>query len=109
LLADTDSGVMIWNWMNQTWRTAWSRPDDQPLNETTIFQDKLYVTAGGRLYLQKGAGWERIKLPDSGGAYLTALTVYFPDTIWVLDSARNRLYASDDGESWTVTQINIGE
>jgi uncharacterized membrane protein len=107
LLADTDSGVMIWNWMNQTWRTAWSRPDDQPLDETTIFQDKLYVTAGGRLYLQKGAGWERIKLPDSGGAYLTALTVYFPDAIWVLDSARNRLYTSDDGESWTVTQINI--
>jgi hypothetical protein len=109
LLAISAEGVWTWNYAGETWRESLPLPDGETITQLHVFQGKLYAVAGGWLYRQLGAGWARIELPESDGAHITAVTQKFPDDFWALDAAKSRLWHTNDGETWALVPVEVGE
>ncbi len=107
LLAVTATGVLRWDRSDREWADFMSLPEGRMINSTQIFDDDLFVTAGGRLYRRNGDDWGRITPPGSDGAVFVGFAEDYPDRLWVLDGARWRLWYTDDGQVWE--RVSIGE
>jgi hypothetical protein len=107
LLAISADGVWAWSYSTQSWREFLPLPDGEIITQTIIFQGQLFAVGGGRLYRQRGVVWQPVDLPQSDGAYISAVTQKFPDDLWVLDAAKSRLWHSTDGETWAIVPIEI--
>lgn len=108
LLALTAKGIYRWRYADREWTTAMSLPGGDPNAILRVFNDQLFAVANGRLYRQFQNLWASIDLPESDGAYITALEFQYPKTLWALDSKGSRLWSSFDGENWTQTAVVTG-
>lgn len=107
LLAATQEGIGTWNFMTQLWSPLTGLPDGQPIEGMEVYLDRLYVIAGGKLYLQRGDNWLAVAVPESEGAYFTSLVFQYPDKLWLLDAAQTRLWLSPDGDTWQPVPVNL--
>lgn len=105
LIAVTDSQVL--RWRGNIWESFLPLPEGQPITKLRVFDSRVYALAGGRLYEQAASEWQQNNLPDDQNAVFTALEAEYPDKLWLLDSANNHLYASTDGQKWTVTAVYL--
>jgi copper transport protein len=107
LLAVINGSLRRWNWSSRSWSTAAPLPDDQPIDTMRIFQDRLYVVAGGNLYRLAGNQWQSISISGADSSYFTALAVEFPCQLWVLDARHALLWFSSDAEEWSSLAVNV--
>jgi hypothetical protein len=102
LLAVTEQGVL--RHADGTWETILPLTD-MPITALRVFNEKLYALAGGQLYVQSGEVWAQVKLPEEDGAHFSAMTVQYPQTLWMLDSQGDRLWSTLDAQTWTITSV----
>ncbi len=107
LLAATADGLLRWSRVERTWESLLPLPAAGPITAIQAFNDRLYVTAGGHIYTPATAGWQSLELPAAEGSYITALAQRYPAALWGLDAGASRLLTTLDGQSWTVTPIEI--
>ncbi len=105
LLVGTATFIFRWHYTDNRWTPAYSLPEDDEQPVILAFNDTLYTIGNGKLWQLADRAWQAITLPDSDGAYLTQIVSQYPQTLWVLDSARARLWSSEDGQNWTLTPI----
>lgn len=103
LLAVTDTGVLRRD--NEGWRSVMPLPENTTISSLRVFNDQLYALAGGRLYRQAGASWERVIPPGSENVALSAMAVQYPQTLWLVDANSTQVWSSTDAEIWTVTPV----
>ncbi|MBC7811801.1 MAG: hypothetical protein H7175_11675, partial [Burkholderiales bacterium] len=108
LLAATSDGIDLWDRITNDWRDYAPLPDGQIVSELRTFNDRLFAVSEGYLYRYTSGTWMLVGLPESTDAYLTALEVQYPDTLWALDAVRSRLWSSADGSTWTLHRVPIG-
>jgi hypothetical protein len=104
LLAVTEHGIL--RWREDGWDDYLPLPSDQPIAEFHIFHDQLFALAGGKIYRQADAGWEQQILPNAVDADLKSLAVQFPDKLWALDAANDRLWSTIDSVNWNSISIS---
>jgi hypothetical protein len=107
LLAISADSVWAWSYSTASWREFLPLPDGEIITRMNIFQGQLFAVAGGRLYRQRSVVWQPVDLPQSDGAFISAITQKFPDDFWALDAAKSRLWHSTDGETWAIVPIKI--
>ncbi|MBZ0283775.1 MAG: copper resistance protein CopC [Anaerolineae bacterium] len=107
LLATTADGMLIWNYVGQTWSDLLPLPGDDANAIFRAFDERMFAVAGGNLYVLAGSQWTAIPLPDSENAYLTGLAFQYPRTLWTLDARGARLWSTTDGKNWTLTPITL--
>lgn len=105
LLAVTDSGILRRS--DSAWQNYMSLVENMPITSLQIFNEKLYALADGKLFVQIGNEWAQVTPPETADAYFTAMTVQYPQTLWLLDTKGERLWSSDDGQVWTITPISV--
>ena len=107
LLAATADGLLRWSRVERTWESLLPLPVAGPITAMQAFNDRLYVTAGGQIYTPASDGWQPLALPAAQGSYITALAERYPSALWALDAGSSRLLTTVDGQTWTVTPIEI--
>jgi hypothetical protein len=105
LLASSVTYIFRWNYLENRWTPAFGLPGDDEAPHLQAHNDILYAVGAGQLWRLEGNEWVAVSLPDSDGAYLTAILSQYPQTLWVLDSARARLWSSEDGQQWEFMPI----
>lgn len=101
LLVVTENGVMRRS--GGAWEFILPLPEESLITDFRVFNDNLYAVASGRLYVQAGEGWSRVEQPEGLESRVLAITVQYPQTLWVLDGMR--VWSTTDGDNWTVTPI----
>jgi copper transport protein len=105
LLVGTASYIFRWRYTENRWTPDYPPPGDDEAPLVQAFNDTLYALGAGRLWRWEDRAWQPVELPEANGAYLTQIISQFPQTLWVLDSAGNRLWSSEDGQAWQMTPI----
>ncbi len=107
LLATTADDILRYSYTERTWEDAYPLPEGQPIDVLRDLNDTLFALASGKLYRLDGRTWNRVALPDANINYLTAMTVQYPGTLWVLDGPGRLLWSSSDGRNWTLTAMEV--
>jgi copper transport protein len=106
LLAASSKGIQKWDTMTRLWIPFLGLPEKQAVDSMTVFLDRLYVLAAGKLYVRAANEWQPVQVE---GTYFTSMIFQYPDTLWVLDAAETRLWSSMDGENWQMMEIILGQ
>lgn len=105
LLAFTSENILRWNWSTSTWGNPLPLPEGNTVTDVQIFQNNLYVAAGGHVYQQVGGDWQRLTISD--GAQIIDLAQKYPNFLYALDAVNSQLWQMNAAGTWTVTPINI--
>jgi hypothetical protein len=101
LLAATVNSLYRWNYREKSWAELAVLPFS--VEAIQAFQREIYILSDGALFrLEKG---EWTKISGFSSAYLTAMNVQYPDTLWVADSAGQMLWSTHDAQRWQALSI----
>jgi copper transport protein len=107
MLAVTDEGIYVWHYTDGSLKSSLPLPGDDAQAVVRPFDTELYALGHGVLYRLNEETWEAIALPEAEDAVFTALAYQYPGTLWALDGAGSRLFATHDGQSWIMQSIQI--
>jgi copper transport protein len=102
LFASTLDAVYVWDYVDKAWRTL-PTPPKMPVTDAKIWDNRLYIIAGGTLYKRQTASWAIVG--DEQATY-TALAVQYQKGLWALDAANRRLWFTADGTTWDAIPID---